>query len=293
MNKFERPLVALSLTEEDEGLLQYAGMLVERLGWADLDFVHVAAKDSHRWLEPLREAVHRYFGETKLPDEHSLHAADGARLDEILRIAVDHKRDLLLVGHRRTRSGRRSLARRLAMVSPASVWLVPDESPARISNILAPVDFSESSADAFAVAIGIARANGLDRLHAVHVYFDPSTVRYDEHVREVVGQEEEAFEKFLAGIDTQGVEVETILVEGTQTAEDILQTAEQLGSDLIVMNTRGRSHAASVLLGSTTSEAMAATTVPLLAVKHYGSRMTLLEALLNHRIWDQPSPKTS
>jgi len=241
----------------------------------------------------LREAVHRYLGEAKLPSEHSLHAADGARLDEILRIAVDHKRDLLLLGHRRTRSGRRSLARRLAMVSPASVWLVPDGSPARISNILAPVDFSESSADALAVAVSIARANGLDRLYAVHVYFDPSTVRYDEHVREVVGQEEEAFEKFLAGIDTQGIEVETILVEGTQTAEDILQTAEQLGSDLIVMNTRGRSHAASVLLGSITSATMVATSVPLLAVKHYGGRMTLLEALLNHRIWDQPSPKTS
>jgi nucleotide-binding universal stress UspA family protein len=118
-------------------------------------------------------------------------------------------------------------------------------------------------------------------------------VRYDEHVREVVGQEEKAFEKFLAGIDTKGVEVNTILIEGTQTAQDILQTAQRLGSDLIVMNTRGRSHAASVLLGSITSATKVATGVPLLAVKHYGSRMTLLEALGNHRIWDQPSPKTS
>ena len=32
---------------------------------------------------------------------------------------------------------------------------------------------------------------------------------------------------------------------------------------------------------------------PLLAVKHFGSRMTLREALVNHRIWDQPSPKTN
>jgi nucleotide-binding universal stress UspA family protein len=130
-------------------------------------------------------------------------------------------------------------------------------------------------------------------LTAVHVYFDPSTIRYDEHVHEVLGREEDAFEKFIAGVDTQGIEVEPIFIEGTRTAEDILRTADRFESDLIVMNTRGRSLAASVLLGSTTSETMAATHVPLLAVKHFGSRMTLLEALVNHRIWEQPSPKTS
>jgi hypothetical protein len=58
------------------------------------------------------------------------------------------------------------------------------------------------------------------------------------------------------------------------------------------MNTRGRSRAASVLLGSTTSETMADTAVPLLAVKHHGSRMRLLEALLNHRVWERKGPKT-
>jgi hypothetical protein len=58
------------------------------------------------------------------------------------------------------------------------------------------------------------------------------------------------------------------------------------------MSTRGRSQAASVLLGSTTSDVIAGTHVPLLAVKHYGSKMTLLEALLNHRLWE-PAPKTN
>ena len=59
------------------------------------------------------------------------------------------------------------------------------------------------------------------------------------------------------------------------------------------MATRGRSRAASVLLGSTTSAVMANTAIPVLAVKHFGSRMTLREALLNHRIWEQQSPKTN
>jgi nucleotide-binding universal stress UspA family protein len=198
---------------------------------------------------------------------------------------------LIVLGHRRARSGRRSLARRLAMVAPASVWLVPEGSPAKIDDILVPIDFSDHSADAVAVAAAIARARGLGSIRAVHVFFDPSTIRYDEHVEEIRGQEEAAFERFIEPIDRQGVDVEPVFIEGTRTARDILSHAERSGTDLIVMNTRGRSHAAGVLLGSVTSDTMQGTKIPLLAVKHFGSRMTLREALVNHRIWDQPAPK--
>ena len=51
-----------------------------------------------------------------------------------------------------------------------------------------------------------------------------------------------------------------MFIEGTRTAQDILTLADRSGTDLIVMNTRGRSHAAGVLLGSVTSDTMADTT---------------------------------
>jgi nucleotide-binding universal stress UspA family protein len=139
--------------------------------------------------------------------------------------------------------------------------------------------------------VSIARSCGIEVIRAVHVFFDPSTVRYDEHVQEIRGQEETAFERFIEPIDRQGVDVAPVFIEGTRTSRDILSLADRSGTNLIVMSTRGRSRAASVLLGSVTSDAMANTKVPLLAVKHFGGRMTLREALINHRIWDQPSPK--
>jgi hypothetical protein len=46
-----------------------------------------------------------------------------------------------------------------------------------------------------------------------------------------------------------------------------------------------------VLLGSVTSDTLAATPVPLLAVKHFGGRMTVLQTLLNHRMWEERAPK--
>jgi nucleotide-binding universal stress UspA family protein len=293
MTAFERPLIALSLTDADQSLLDYAAVLAGSLAWDDILFAHVAADDPQPWRQKLMDEVRRVFGQPQPPRQQSFHAVRGARLDQLLGLAVERQRDLIVLGHRRARSGRRSLARRLAMVAPSSVWLVPEGSAAQITKILVPIDFSNHSADALSVAVGIARALGLKQLRAVHIFFDPSTIRYDEHVEEIRGQEEAAFERFIEPIDRHGVEVEPIFIEGTRTAQDILRLAEHSDTDLIVMNTRGRSQAAGVLLGSVTSDTMAATTVPLLAVKHFGGRMTLREALVNHRIWDQPSPKTN
>ncbi|MEX2137636.1 MAG: universal stress protein [Pirellulales bacterium] len=299
MSPFSKPLITLSLTQPDEGLLHYAARLAEWFQWSDVDFVHVVAPDRsdgwdpRPWQAKMQAEVERLFGAQTTDRRFSLHAARGSRLDEMLRLSVEHQRDLIVMGHRRMRSGRRSLARRAAMVAPCSVWLAPEGSPPRISNILVPTDFSNHSADALSVAAAIARSAGLDNVQALHVYFDQSSIRFDEHVDEVLGQEEAAFHRWVAGVDTHGVAVEPVFHESAHPPQAILRVAERYQSDLIVMNTRGRSQAASVLLGSTTSDTMAATTIPLLAVKHYGSRMTLLEALLNHRFWEQPTPKTN
>jgi nucleotide-binding universal stress UspA family protein len=300
MSVFSRPQVALSLTEPDRELLRYAGELGRMFAWQEVHFAHVAPKsdgaaawDASPLEARMRQEVEQHFGRPTADFRAVYHAAEGARLDQLLNLAAVHSRDLVVMGHRAARSGRRSLARRMAMISPASIWLVPEGSPAKISRILVPTDFSIHSADALKVAVEVGRAANIRELHAVHIFFDPSTIRYDEHVAEVVGQEESAFRKFIADIDTQGIRVEPTLQEGTHPAHAILRVAERHGSDLIVMNTRGRSNAASVLLGSVTSDTMAATHVPLLAVKHFGAHMSLMQALLNHHLWDKDVPKTN
>lgn len=296
---FARPLVALSLTEPDAGLLKYAALATALGETSEIRFAHVLPGDGPSTpsadVEPIRrrmeEEVRAAFG--KLPEQAAFDVVRGPRLDELTELSLRHRHDLLLVGHRAARSGRRSLARRLAMVAPCSVWLAPEGAPSRISDILAPVDFSSDSADALSMATSIAAAAGIERIHALHVYFDPSTIRYDEHADEIHGQEEAAFERMLREVDCHGVHVEPVFEESTHVSDAILRVGRQLGSDLIVMNTRGRSRAAAVFLGSVTSATMMATPLPLLAVKHFGSRLPLLSALLSQRIWRQPSPKTN
>ena len=299
MTEFSRPLIGLSLTEPDEGVLRYAATLARMFRWSEVQFVHVVppdrkqAFDPQPWKEKLQAEVTRLFTDPQFDCQVKLHVVEGSRLDRILEVAARQERDLIVLGHRRMRSGRRSLARRTAMVAPSSVWLVPEDSPPEINSILVPTDFSDHSADALKVAIDIAHAARLNSLRALHVFFDSSTIRFDEHLEEILSNEEAHFQEYLAQVDPHGVEVEPIYHESTRPSQAILRVAERCGSDLIVMNTRGRSQAAFVLLGSNTSEAMAATTVPLLAVKHYGSRMTLLEALMNHHLWSEDDPKSN
>ena len=297
---FQRALVALSLTEPDAALLRYAQLLAG-LGCKDFRFVHVAAPPAHapesdanlaRLTQQVEEEVRRHFG-ARDGVNHSCHVQQGVRIDALIESAAEYRADIILLGHRKSRSGNRSLARRLAMVAPASIWMVPEGAPVRLTSILVPIDFSDHAADAVAVATDIAARAGLDQCHALHVFFDPSTVRYDEHVHEVLGNEEAAFSRFLAQVNTHGVRVEPLFAESTHPAREILRTADHLGTYLIVMNTRGRSRAAAILLGSVTSRVMVQTRIPVLVVKHFGARMNLLQALLDHRTWAAETPKTN
>jgi nucleotide-binding universal stress UspA family protein len=206
----------------------------------------------------------------------------GPLTDQLLTDLVASQSDLILVGHGAGHSGRRALARRLAMNAPCSVWMVPEDSPTRLTRILAPLDFSNDSADTLRVAVSLARASGAG-ITALHVYFNEAVATYEGYDQLLRGQEREAYERFIAQIDCQGASLEPVFEEGANVAHAISRVAERVRADLVVMGTRGRSRSAAILLGSVTEETIIDTSLPLLAVKHFGARMGVLAALLDHR----------
>jgi nucleotide-binding universal stress UspA family protein len=115
------------------------------------------------------------------------------------------------------------------------------------------------------------------------VYSDTSTVRYPETVEENLRLQNEAFNRFAATLNTRGMLVEQLLIEGNDIAGSILHLAERHAADLLVVSTRGRSSAASVLLGSVTSELLTRSPIAVLAVKHFGAMMGLYDVLKEHR----------
>lgn len=301
MNRNQRTLVALSGTAADRPLAAYARLLAD-LGFArHYYFVHVRTparmaadrQSDAQVLAACEDLVAEVFAEPRPGVTASCHVAAGVRVDSLIEFSAHHRCDLVLLGHRGNRSGQRSLARRLAMIAPCSVWMVPEGAPVSISSVMVPIDFSDHAADSVEVGAVIARAAGLTECSALHVFSDPSMVRYDEHFDEIRKNEQEAFEQFMAPIDRHGVHVEPTFVEGYNVARTILHAAQQRGTDLLVMNTRGRSRAASILLGSVTTQVMVESPIAVFAVKHFGALMNLFQALQQSQFWMRRNPKTN
>lgn len=304
MIRNQRLLVALSNTEHDVALLEYARLLASCGLGREFRFAHVAAGHAGTGAvqtlpagdtaaSGVLRAVETHFGAPPAGSISSCHVLAGERVDALLEFATRSRTDIILLGHRRHRSGQRSLARRLAMIAPASVWMVPEGAPTAIRSVLAPVDYSEHSADSLEVAAAIAVAARAERCQAMHVTFDPSTVRYPEQIEAEQVREQDALRAFLAAAHTPGVRVEPLVEEGAWPPRTILHVAQREASDLIVMNTRGRSRAAAVLLGSVTTQVMVETPVAVLAVKHFGAAMGLFQALKESHFWQQPLPKSN
>lgn len=299
---FNRVIVPLAMAEEDKGLLRYAARLAKLGIGKEFRFVHVVtphdkarnAFSTEKLTKQMSEKVHRYFDGSLQQVKVDFQAMEGPnRIDLLVLFSLAAKSDLILLGHRKNRTGQRSLSRRLAMITSCSVWMVPEDRGPEIQRILAPIDFSLPSADSLSQATALARINNIPECFALHIFFDESVIRYDEHEEIIRGEEEAAFTKFMAQIDTYGVMVKPEFEESINVAQSILHKAEACNADLIVISTRGHSRAATVLLGSVTSQVMAESKIPVLAIKHFGDQMSIMESLLASRFWERSDPKTN
>ncbi|MBM3994726.1 MAG: universal stress protein [Planctomycetes bacterium] len=300
MNRHQRTLVALSATPADRAVVSYARLFAS-LGFArHYHFVHVrtpdAASESKKAADVLRECealVAEVFGKPNDDVSSSCHVLTGERLDELIEFITAQRCDMVLMGHRKESSGLGSLALRLVMIGPCSVLMIPEGAPVAISEIMAPADFSDHSADSVQVAACIAQAAQIPRCVVTHVFSDPAILRYEEHTAAIRRNEQAAFDRFIEPINSHGVEMVPYFLEGNNVAGTILYAAERYGSNLLVMNTRGRSRAASILLGSVTSQVMTESPIAVLAVKHFGAMMNLFQALKESMFWTQPDLKTN
>lgn len=300
MHRYRHLMVGLARTDADIGLIRYAA-LVARLGTVNrVRFVHVlpstagpsTSHDHDRVLAEVQAEVRPHFTGVPEAAQVSYDVLTGPLVDRVLAHVAEKEVDLLLVGHGIEAPGRRVLARRLAMKAPCSVWIVPEDSPAALQCILVAIDFSEPAADSMRVATSMARLSGHAECLALHVYFNEGVITYEGYDQVLRGQEEHAYRQFIAPINCQGVQVTPLFEEGANVGHVINRVADRHGVDLIVLATRGRSRSAAILLGSVTEEMIIETRVPLLAVKHFGARLGVLQALLDRRFWQRGSLHT-
>lgn len=266
MFPFTRILVGLADPRDTRGLLPYASYVAARSPASSVHIAHVTPEDG----VSIEEAVARHFGSRP---RVTAEVTNGAPIDRLLQIAGQGAYDLLLIGHHRKQGGRRSLARRLAMKAPCAVWMVPDGSPAQVTSVLTPIDYSERSGQALRTGCEIAAATAA-RVTAVHVSFDNAA-------------SDAAYLDFERQWAVPGMPVKARFENNPGVTATIARVAAEEEADLVVMGTRGRTIAAAILLGSESEQMIRETDIPILLVKKAGERRGLLELLLDEGALDK------
>jgi nucleotide-binding universal stress UspA family protein len=130
-------------------------------------------------------------------------------------------------------------------------------SSSTMENILAAVDFSNATADVVQHAAVLTRQFSA-KLWLLHVAApDPDFVGYEvatqatrDQMAERFHQEHRDLQALAGTVRGLGVEATPLLVQGS-TAEKILEEAQRLDADLIVLGSHGRGALFKTLVGST------------------------------------------
>lgn len=173
--------------------------------------------------------------------------------------------------------------------SAKPVWVVSSKSNQNIDNILCPVDFSKPAERAIKNAIHLSRKfkAKLSILHAV-----PSLLDFylnivggsEDKLAEKISNHTIQLDKFLSQFDFHDVKVEKIVKPG-KVHRIILDTANELKTNLIVMGTSGESNNPKVLMGTNTKYVIRELPSSIITVKSEG----VIQPMIDYQISDMES----
>ncbi len=150
-----------------------------------------------------------------------------------------------------------------------------------IKRILFPTDFSEMTEQVLSYVLSLADKYGakVDLLHVVHELADMSGfyvphISYDVIEKEMEAAAKENMEKFCEEHLKGRVDYEIHTRRGVPFNE-IIKAARELGVDLIVMGTHGKTGLDHVLFGSTAEKVVRKSPVPVLTVRTRTGEFTM------------------
>ena len=279
-----RILAATDFSTRSNRALRQAGLLAQP-GNAQIHIVHVVDDDQPEDLVRMeKREAERVLSEQvdSIPELRSTRpramVVAGDPFDGILRAAAEIQPDLIVMG-----SHRKQLLldifigttiERVIRRGSFPVLMVNHEAQRKYENVVAPVDMSDTSANALRVALstGLIGDKGATLLHA----FMPvakgkmfvagsDQASIDSHVASERRRAMEELETFLAANDLKRTRW-SLRVEDRAPMEIISRAVSEMRPDLLVMGTHGRAAILKALIGSVTEAALRSLNVDILAV---------------------------
>lgn len=295
MNEVKSILVGVDFSECSMVALKHAVWMAERYE-ATIRVIHVVdyldvsdlARSMDKEPGELHDQIqHRYVSDLKnwLETNNVTHEVDllvtvGSPLDEILQEIENRPVDLLILGM----SGRSGLAEGASPLgtkcvrrAPTKVVLVRDIHTPPFKRVVACVDFSEISQEVVSQAVRVASAAKAD-LELLHVFYGPwHKLHYRAPSHEVSPEAQLKYkqtmqsrlEEYLKPLGAQkdGRNVRCQLYESQSQWHGVIEYANLIRADLLVLGTRGRTNLKYVLLGTTGMRVIGHSPSSVLAIK--------------------------
>jgi nucleotide-binding universal stress UspA family protein len=262
MDQFRKIMVALDHTEMDEILVKYAALFMNTLQAGSLTFVHIFEKDKNPVDPHSKNSLEfdlRSFLETKLKEESfswEITFLKGEVHDELLHAIDKNDIDLLILGRKHEIRGSGSLPQKTVKRCHSSVLFIPEEPFHHLQKVLVPVDFSDYSLLALKQALFLISQNN-GQVICQHIYEVPSGYHrtgkdYHEFAEIMKGHAINDTKVFLKKHNLPSEKltfIYTLDKEG-KPAKKIFKYAQAEKIDIICLGSKGRTAAASMVLGS-------------------------------------------
>lgn len=302
MYPLKRILVCLDMTDTDDILIRYAAMFGKTVQCEKLYFIHCVKslelpeqlrKEFPEMAIPLDETITQQLQENISrhidPNDMSydIGVKDGNTTENILKWANIKHVDLIVMGRKPSELGTGVNANRIANVSPCSVLMIPQETKMTLNKIFVPIDFSPYSHRAILRALTIKEKNDT-KIVLQNVYHVPSGYhttgkKYEEFAEIMNDNAHKSYERFLKKnkLNEANFKFITTLDGDNHPGDRIATEAQQNGADLIMIGSRGRTTAASLLLGSIAVALLKYNySIPCFIVKNKNENMGFFQALM-------------
>jgi nucleotide-binding universal stress UspA family protein len=141
------------------------------------------------------------------------------------------------------------------------------------NTILFATDFSESSEHAFRYALSLA-CKFESRLGIIHVINEPVDLRgfyvphisFDKLEEEIEQGAKKMMDRFCRAHARDYAKIETFVVPGIPY-DEIIKKGSEIGADLIVVGTHGRTGLDHVLFGSTAEKVVRKSPIPVITIR--------------------------
>ncbi|SEJ18649.1 Nucleotide-binding universal stress protein, UspA family [Cyclobacterium xiamenense] len=300
MSQFKKAMVGLDLSPMDETLINQIKSLAPIFRMEKVYFVHVAknlilpeevSQSYPDLIAPVDETIASEIEhelekvQPALEIPYEIIVKEGNAQETMLRWGKIKDIDLLVMGRKKGKSPSDSLVNNLSQKYPHPVLLLPAAySRGSFQKILLPIDFSRHSVVSISLATGIAAKTGAE-IQCCHLYevprgYSKTGKSFEEFSAIMLENAKKDYKKFLAENNLPDFPCEFILRHAKDEADNIMQHAREVGVDLLIIGSRGRTKSAAVLLGSV-AEKLVNTNheIPMLVMKEPGENMSFFEAL--------------